>query len=119
MGWIEECAARAAILDDVRRMPMGFESLVGDMGGTLSGGQRQRIMLARAMYRRPAILFLDEATSHLDEATEALIAASLRELRMTRVIAAHRPATVAQADLVIPFATFARSRIEEAQARTG
>jgi ATP-binding cassette subfamily B protein RaxB len=102
-GWIAECAARAAILDDIRRMPMGFESLVGDMGSTLSGGQKQRIVLARALYRRPEILFLDEATSHLDEATEAVIAEALRDLRMTRVIVAHRPATIAHADAVFGF----------------
>jgi ATP-binding cassette subfamily B protein RaxB len=92
---IWECAARAAILDDIRRMPMGFETLVGDMGSTLSGGQKQRVVLARALYRRPAILFLDEATSHLDEPTEAIIVAGLRDLSMTRVTIAHRPATVA------------------------
>ncbi|CAO4176086.1 peptidase domain-containing ABC transporter [Methylorubrum populi] len=99
LGWIRECAARAAILDDIVRTPMGFETLVGDMGSTLSGGQRQRVILARALYRRPEILFLDEATSALDEPTEAVIAAALKELKMTRVIVAHRPATVAHADL--------------------
>jgi ATP-binding cassette, subfamily B, bacterial CvaB/MchF/RaxB len=102
-GWIEECAARAAILADIRRMPMGFETLVGDMGSTLSGGQIQRLVLARAIYRRPRILFLDEATSHLDETTEAAIASALRDLRMTRVIVSHRPATIARADSVMPF----------------
>jgi len=101
MSLIEECAMRAAIFDDIVRMPMGFESLVGDMGSTLSGGQKQRVVLARAVYRRPAILFLDEATSHLDEPTEALIVKSLRELEMTRVIIAHRPATIAHADEII------------------
>jgi len=98
---IRECAARAAILDDILRMPMGFETLVGDMGSTLSGGQKQRVVLARALYRRPAILFLDEATSHLDEPTEAIIVAGLRDLSMTRVIIAHRPATVAHADKIV------------------
>ncbi|WP_232630158.1 peptidase domain-containing ABC transporter [Methylobacterium sp. Leaf118] len=102
-GWIRECAARAAILEDIARTPMGFETLVGDMGSTLSGGQRQRVILARALYRRPEILFLDEATSALDEPTEALIAAALRDLRMTRLIVAHRPATVAHADLRFDF----------------
>jgi ATP-binding cassette subfamily B protein RaxB len=102
-GWIEECAARAAILADIRRMPMGFETLVGDMGSTLSGGQIQRLVLARAIYRRPRILFLDEATSHLDETTEAAIASALRDLRMTRVIVSHRPATIAHADSVMSF----------------
>lgn len=116
-AFIEECAAQAAILDDIRRMPMGFETLVGDMGSTLSGGQKQRIVLARALYMRPRILFLDEATSHLDEPTEALIAATLRELRMTRVIAAHRPGTVAHADIVIPFARLDQSKQSVAEAR--
>ena len=102
-GWIRECAARAAILEDIARTPMGFETLVGDMGSTLSGGQRQRVILARALYRRPEILFLDEATSALDEPTEAVIAAALRDLRMTRIIVAHRPATVAHADLRYDF----------------
>jgi ATP-binding cassette subfamily B protein RaxB len=100
-SWIEECAARAAILDDIRKTPMGFETLVGDMGSTLSGGQKQRVILARALYRRPSILFLDEATSHLDEPTEAAIAQALRSLQMTRVIVAHRPATIAHADVIL------------------
>lgn len=115
-GWIAECAARAAILDDIRRMPMGFESLVGDMGSTLSGGQKQRIVLARALYRRPEILFLDEATSHLDEATEAVIAGALRDLRMTRVIVAHRPATIAHADAVFDFPAHFRGAADLAAA---
>src|SRR6185312_1375177 len=100
-GWIEECASRAAILDDIRRTPMGFETLVGDMGSTLSGGQKQRVILARALYRCPSILFLDEATSHLDEPTEAAIAQALRAFEMTRIIVAHRPATIAHADKLI------------------
>jgi ATP-binding cassette subfamily B protein RaxB len=100
-NWMTECAKRAAILNDIRKMPMGFESLVGDMGSTLSGGQKQRVILARALYRRPSILFLDEATSHLDEATEAVVAAAVRELQITRVIVAHRPATIERADVRI------------------
>lgn len=103
-GWIAECAERAAIIDDISSMPMGFDTLVGDMGSTLSGGQKQRIILARALYRRPDILFLDEATSHLDEPTESRIAAALRELSMTRVVIAHRPATIAHADAVLTLA---------------
>ncbi|MEW6437107.1 MAG: peptidase domain-containing ABC transporter [Pseudomonadota bacterium] len=106
---IEECAMRSAIIDDIRRMPMAFETLVGDMGSALSGGQKQRIILARALYLRPRILFLDEATSHLDEATEAIIAETLRALKITRVIAAHRPATLAHADVVIPFGQWTRA----------
>ncbi|QXX74011.1 peptidase domain-containing ABC transporter [Methylovirgula sp. HY1] len=107
---IEESAACAAILDDIRRMPMGFETFVGDMGSTLSGGQKQRIVLARALYQKPRILFLDEATSHLDEPTEAAIAATLRDLKMTRIIIAHRPATVAHADVTIPFAVLGQAK---------
>jgi ATP-binding cassette subfamily B protein RaxB len=109
--WMTECADRAAILDDIRQMPMGFETLVGDMGSTLSGGQKQRVILARALYRRPAILFLDEATSHLDQDTEALVAEALRGLRITRVIVAHRPATIAHADRVIRLDSFEESRL--------
>ena len=108
--WMTECAERAAILDDIRHMPMGFETLVGDMGSTLSGGQKQRVILARALYRRPGILFLDEATSHLDEKTEAVIATALRGLRITRVIVAHRPATIAHADRLIQLESLHNSR---------
>ncbi|TLU74140.1 peptidase domain-containing ABC transporter [Lichenicoccus roseus] len=100
-AWIEDCAFRAAIVDDIARMPMRFETLVGDMGSSLSGGQKQRIVLARALYRRPEILFLDEATSHLDDANEALVASALQDLDITRIIVAHRPATIARADLVL------------------
>jgi ATP-binding cassette subfamily B protein RaxB len=110
-GWMTECAKRAAILDDIRKMPMGFETLVGDMGSTLSGGQKQRVILASALYRRPSILFLDEATSHLDEATEAVVANAVRELRITRVIVAHRPATVERADVRIELDQLCKARI--------
>jgi ATP-binding cassette subfamily B protein RaxB len=71
------------------------------MGSALSGGQQQRLLLARALYQQPSILILDEATSHLDVATEQRIAAMLAQLRITRVFAAHRPDTVAIADRVI------------------
>ena len=98
---IEECARRASIHDDIMRMPMRYETLVGDMGSSLSGGQKQRVILARALYRSPQILFLDEATSHLDELTESHVANALRSLRITRIMVAHRPATIAQADIVM------------------
>lgn len=98
---VEECARLACLHDEIAAMPMGYRTLVGDMGAALSGGQQQRVMLARAFYQRPAILILDEATSHLDVATEQRIATMLSQLRITRVFAAHRPDTVAIADRVI------------------
>uniref|UniRef100_A0A9E8CS87 S8 family serine peptidase n=1 Tax=Bosea sp. NBC_00436 TaxID=2969620 RepID=A0A9E8CS87_9HYPH len=99
--WVEECARMAAILDEIRAAPMGFDSLVGDMGNTLSGGQNQRLFLARALYRRPRILFLDEATSDLDEFNEQKVNAAVAKLDISRVIVAHRPSTVAAATRTI------------------
>lgn len=98
---VYHCAKLASIHDDIARMPMGYESLVGDMGTTLSGGQKQRILLARALYARPKILFLDEATSHLDVFNEQAINNHVKQLGMTRVIVAHRQETVSIADRVI------------------
>ena len=100
-GWIRECARLACVSDDIEAMPMGYNTLVGDMGSVLSGGQKQRILLARALYKRPAILLLDEATSHLDIENEQRVNQAIRSLRMTRVIIAHRPQTIASADRVI------------------
>jgi ATP-binding cassette, subfamily B, bacterial CvaB/MchF/RaxB len=99
--WIRHCAEMAGIDADIMRMPMGYNTLIGDMGTTLSGGQRQRVLLARALYRRPRILFLDEGTSHLDPALEERVNAAIDELAITRVIIAHRPQTVAAANRVI------------------
>lgn len=98
---IKEAASLAAIDDEICRMPMAYESLVGDMGSSLSGGQKQRIFLARALYRQPRILFLDEATSHLDIGNESLINDAISRLKITRIIVAHRPETIASADEVI------------------
>jgi len=97
---VKECAVLACIHDEIVAMPMGYETLVGDMGTTLSGGQKQRILLARALYRRPSVLVLDEATSHLDLETEKIIAQTLAASKMTRVMVAHRPQTIATADRV-------------------
>lgn len=108
---IEEAARLAGVHDDIVAMPMGYHSLVGDMGSSLSGGQQQRLFLARALYRRPQILVLDEATSHLDVAMERQVNQAIKTLNITRIVIAHRPETIAHADRVIElFEGSARSR---------
>ena len=99
--WVVECARIAAVRGDIEAMPMGFHTLIGDMGASLSGGQRQRILLARALYKRPKILFLDEATSALDVEREREVNQAIKQLDLTRIIVAHRPETVASASRVI------------------
>jgi len=99
--WAEECARLAAIHDEIVAMPMGYNTLIGDMGASISGGQKQRILLARALYKRPQILFLDEATSALDVDRERLVNQAIRQLDLTRIIVAHRPETIASAGRVI------------------
>jgi ATP-binding cassette subfamily B protein RaxB len=99
--WIEECARSAMIHETILAMPMGYHSLLGDMGSTISGGQKQRILLARALYKRPRILILDEATSHLDVEAEMSISQAIGKLALTRVIVAHRPETIRSADRII------------------
>jgi ATP-binding cassette subfamily B protein RaxB len=101
MAWVAECANIAAVHDEIAALPMGYHTLIGDMGATLSGGQKQRVLLARALYKRPRILFLDEATSALDVERERLVNQAVRQLQLTRVIVAHRPETIASADRVI------------------
>jgi ATP-binding cassette subfamily B protein RaxB len=87
--------------DEILAMPMGYNTLIGDMGTVLSGGQKQRVLIARALYRRPSLLLLDEATSHLDVANEQAVSAAIRDTRVTRIIAAHRPETIRSTDRVI------------------
>lgn len=100
-AWLFECARVASIHNDIQAMPMGYNTLVGDMGTVLSGGQKQRVLLARALYKRPRILLLDEATSHLDIACEQRVNQAIQGLRITRIMVAHRPETIASADRVI------------------
>ncbi|WLH44920.1 peptidase domain-containing ABC transporter [Pseudomonas beijingensis] len=100
MSWIMQCAEMAAIHNSIQSMPMGYSTLVGDMGTVLSGGQKQRVLLARALYKRARVLFLDEATSHLDLQCEQLVNDAIRSLKITRIIVAHRPETIASADRV-------------------
>jgi ATP-binding cassette subfamily B protein RaxB len=93
-----ECAQIAGIHDEIMAMPMTYNSLIGDMGSSLSGGQKQRVLLARALYRQPKLLFLDEGTAHLDVAREAEINGNLRRLGMTLISVAHRPGAASGAD---------------------
>ena len=118
MARVEECARLACVDAEINEMHMGYNTLIGDMGSALSGGQQQRLLLARALYQRPSILILDEATSHLDVPTEQRIAAMLVDLRMTRVFAAHRPDTIRIADRVIALSRNGKIT-EESSLRTG
>lgn len=98
---IVEAAKLAEIHDEIAAMPMGYDTLLADSGSSLSGGQRQRIALARALVSRPRVLILDEATSALDAVTEQKIQRNLRELRATRIVAAHRLSTIRDADRIL------------------
>ena len=98
---LAQCARVACIHDDIEKMAMGYQTLVGDMGTVLSGGQKQRVLLARALYKQPQILILDEATSHLDVKLEAKVNAAIAQLDMTRIVIAHRPETIYAAQRVV------------------
>ncbi|WP_051380612.1 peptidase domain-containing ABC transporter [Bradyrhizobium sp. WSM1743] len=99
-----QCAHLAGIHEEIMAMAMTYNSLIGDMGSSLSGGQKQRLMLARALYRQPSILFLDEGTAHLDVDNEKRINESLKGLQMTRINVAHRPETSSGADRILRIA---------------
>ncbi|MEN7431720.1 peptidase domain-containing ABC transporter [Chromobacterium sp. TRC.1.1.SA] len=99
--WVESCTKKAAIHHDITSMPMGYQTLIGDMGTFLSGGQKQRILLARALYKKPKLLFLDEATSHLDVNNERLVNEAMEQLPLTKIIIAHRPETIRTAKRVV------------------
>jgi ATP-binding cassette subfamily B protein RaxB len=98
---VQQCAQLAAIHDDIIAMPMGYQTLVGEMGSSLSGGQKQRVLLARALYKQPMILALDEATSALDLANERKVNLALSDLQLTRISVAHRPDTIRAARRVV------------------
>ena len=98
---VMDAARRAVIHDDIKAMPMGYDTLLTDRGQSLSGGQRQRLALARALITSPAILILDEATSALDSETERLVIRNLEQLRCTQIVLAHRLSTIVNADLIL------------------
>ena len=101
MSRVVEAARLAQVAEDIERMPMRYESLIGDMGSSLSGGQRQRVLLARALYRQPKVLILDEGTANIDPASETLIAELVSTMPITRIAVAHRSALIAKADRII------------------
>ena len=96
-----EAAELAGIADDIRRMPMGMNTVISEGSGGISGGQRQRLMIARAIAPKPKILMLDEATSALDNLTQKKISESLDSLKCTRIVIAHRLSTIKQCDRII------------------
>ncbi|HBZ9732420.1 TPA: ATP-binding cassette domain-containing protein, partial [Klebsiella pneumoniae] len=105
---IVECARRSNIHDEIMKMPMGYETMIGELGLGISGGQKQRLLIARALYRKPSILFMDEATSHLDLKNESAINQSIASLSITRIIVAHRPSTIASADRIIDLSQYGK-----------
>ncbi len=98
--WMVECARASHIHDVIMNMPMGYETLIGELGEGLSGGQKQRIFIARALYRKPGILFMDEATSALDSESEHFVNVAIKNMNITRVIIAHRETTLRTVDRV-------------------
>lgn len=101
---IVQCAHIACIHEEIMAMPMQYNTLVGELGTNFSGGQKQRIVLARALYRQPLLLFMDEATSHLDTSNEQQINQHIQRMSITRILVAHRPDTIRSADRILSLA---------------
>lgn len=101
MERVEQAARLAQIHDAIDSMPMKYLSMIGDMGSILSGGQKQRVLLARALYKNPQILFLDEGTANLDKNTEKIIVDIIEAIPMTRIIVAHRQEFLKRVDKTI------------------
>jgi ATP-binding cassette subfamily B protein RaxB len=99
--WMQECTRASYLHEVIMRMPMGYETLIGELGEGLSGGQKQRLFIARAIYKKPGLLFMDEATSALDKESEDIVNQAIKGLSITRVIIAHRETTIASVDRVI------------------
>ncbi|NOT02360.1 MAG: peptidase domain-containing ABC transporter [Phycisphaerales bacterium] len=107
---VVDAARRAHLHDEIRAMPMGYDTILSDGGTSLSGGQRQRLAIARALANRPTVLILDEATSALDTITERAIRAELDAMESTTIVIAQRMSTIANSDLVL---VMAKGRIVE------
>lgn len=101
MDRVRECAELSQVAEEIERLPLMYDTLVGDMGSVLSGGQKQRILLARALYPKPAILFIDEGTAHLDHHSERRVVEMLVDLPITRVVIAHRSQAIKAADRIL------------------
>jgi ATP-binding cassette subfamily B protein RaxB len=115
---VHAAASTAQIHLDVLSFPMGYRTLVGDLGSTLSAGQKQRLLLARALYRNPKILVLDEATCHLDARNDRVVWQALRCINVTRIIVTHRPETIRMADRVLVLAQDSDIEIQSVPLRT-
>ncbi|EIM2850998.1 peptidase domain-containing ABC transporter [Salmonella enterica subsp. enterica serovar Muenchen] len=100
MAFIIECAKKCNIHNYIMSLPKEYFTEISELGNSLSGGQKQRLMIARALYKKPQILFLDEATSHLDDENEKIINTSISNLNITRIIVAHRQSTIRYADRI-------------------
>lgn len=109
MDFVIECSKKAQIYDDIMNMPMKFDTIIGDTSSNLSGGQEQRILLARALYKSPKILFLDEASSALDIETEKKINIEIRKLGITTIMISHRFDTIKMADRIIDLENFKKA----------
>ncbi len=98
---VREVIKEAGLEEDISKMPMGIYTNVMEDAGTISGGQKQRILIARAIVNKPKIIFFDEATSSLDNITQAIICESLERLNATRVVVAHRLSTIINCDRIL------------------
>ena len=101
MQRVYKAAIAAQIHETIAALPMNYQLQIGDMGSVLSGGQRQRVLLARALYQDPSVLFLDEGTANLDVETESAIVKITKDLPITCIIVAHRPAFLEASDRII------------------
>lgn len=116
MARVEEVCRLARVHDDVMRLPMGYHALIGDMGSILSGGQKQRVLLARALYKRPRYLFMDEGTANLDVVLEDAILSDLKRLEITQIMVAHRAAAIEFAQRIFLVADGALTEISSSAA---